>query len=50
MQDACRPQLTKEELWEEMRVIKRLDGIDPNLEINPGRIDKFHKVGILFLD
>ena len=36
-------------LREEMRDAKRLDDIDPNLEINPGLIVKFHKVGIQFL-
>ena len=36
-------------LREEMRDAKRLNNIDPNLEINPGFIVKFHEVGILFL-
>ena len=33
-----------------MKGFKRLNDIDPNMEINPGLIGKFHKAGILFLD
>ena len=35
-------QLSKEELREEMQSAKRLDDVDPNLELNPELITKFH--------
>ena len=38
--------LSKEELMEEMQSAKRLDDVDPNLELNPKVITKFHKVRI----
>ena len=31
---------------EEMKFARRLDDVDPNMELNSALIDKFHKVGI----
>ena len=33
-----------------MKGAKRLNDIDTNMELNPGIISKFHKVGMQFLD
>ena len=41
-QDTHGDQLSKEELREEMQSAKRLDDVDPNLELNPELITKFH--------
>ena len=43
-------QLTREELRGEIKGAKRIDDIDPNIELNPVLVSKFHKVGMLFLD
>ena len=41
-------QLSKEELREEMQSLKRLDDIDPYIELNSELIRRFHKVRIYF--
>ena len=46
LQDTHGDQLTKEELREEMQSAKRLYDVDPNLELKPELITKFHKVRI----
>ena len=34
---------------EEMKFARRLDNVDPNMELNSALVDKFRKVGIRFL-
>ena len=48
MQDVHGEQLSKEKLREEMQSTKRVDNIQPNLELNSELVRRYHKVRILF--
>ena len=43
-QHLCGAQLSKREMEEELKACRRLDEIDPNMELNPGLVTKYHKV------
>ena len=42
-QDLCGAQLSKRDLREELKLVKRVDDISPNIKLNPELIAKFHK-------
>ena len=44
--DMCGPQLTKREMREDMKSVRRLEDPDPDMELNSTLVFKFHKVGI----
>ena len=43
-QDLCGAQLSKQDLREELKLVKRVNDIKPNMKLNPELITNFHKV------
>ena len=44
--DMCGPQLSQKEVREELMMVKRLNNVDCNMELNPELINKFPKVSL----